>query len=141
MSQMEPAFTIFDHTADVGVVARGATLEESFANAALATFSVMTDLSAVRPLLRQNVTVDGTDLEDLLVGWLNELLYISTVDQVLFSRFDVSRVTPNRVEAVAMGEHMDPARHRLLTEIKAATYHRVKVEHDGEWRAHVILDL
>ncbi|TAK33352.1 MAG: archease [Chloroflexota bacterium] len=132
---------MFDHTADVGIEARGATLEECFANAALATFSVMTDLSSVQPLLRQNVTVDGADLEDVLVGWLNELLYISTVEQVLFSRFDVSRVTPTSLEAVALGERMDPARHRLLTEIKAATYHRVKVEHNDEWRAHVILDL
>ena len=39
----------FEHDADIGVVGRGATIEEAFEAAAAATFGIMADLSAVRP--------------------------------------------------------------------------------------------
>ena len=137
----EPQFAFFEHTADVGVRAWGATLEQAFASAALAVFELMADSSNVRDDVERLVEIEGTDLEDLLFAWLNELLYLSTVERLLLCRFDVRRVLPTRLEASVFGEPIDPSRHHLRTEIKAATYHMLRVEQDGDWHIQVILDL
>ena len=49
---------------------------------------------------------------------------------------------PASIKAVARGEPVDPERHELDMEIKAITYHGLKVERDGDgWLAEVIVDL
>ncbi len=70
-------FEILDHTADVGLVAWGKTKEEVFANAtALGMFSLICNVEEVNGGFTTQVEVEGSDYEDLLVTWLNELLYL-----------------------------------------------------------------
>ena len=68
-------YTFIDHTADVAADLTGRTVEELFASAAQAMTDTVTDLSSVRPVITQSVTVEAGAIEDLLVDWLNELLY------------------------------------------------------------------
>lgn len=135
-------FEYLEHTADLGVVGWGATLAKALAWTATGMFSEVADLEAVRPLHTREVSVTSTDVEALAVDWLNELLFRYEADGFLPSEFDIT-VNDSGTGLVAncVGEPADPQRHKLRSAIKAATYHGLKVSHDGEWRVQVILDV
>ncbi len=135
-------FELFDHTADVGIVARGADLKEAFATAAYAVFNLIADLGTVSEGTSLDVEVEAPDRESLLVSWLNELLYQSDVEETLFKRFEISEMDDCRLKAKVHGERIDPSRHGLKTQVKAATYHGLKIEEKGgKVEVRVILDI
>jgi SHS2 domain-containing protein len=137
-----PPFEILEHTADAGIIAHGARLEELFANAALGMFSLMADLDSVRPQDERRVDVTARDLEGLMVRWLTELLYFLDAESLLFSRFDVEEATETGLRARARGERIDAARHRLHFGVKAVTRHLLEVTpEDGGYRARVLFDI
>ena len=138
----QPPFETFDHTADVGIVGRGATLGEAFANAAKAMFSLMVDLDRIEPREERRIEVEADDREGLLVAWLAELLYVSEVDNLVFNRFDVDEISDTRVVAHAHGEPLDLDRHNPQLMVKAVTRHQLAVAHDDAGcRVRVILDI
>lgn len=138
----EEPFEIIEHTADVGIVARGATLEELFANAAIALFALMVDLAGVKEKEERRIEVAAQDWDGLLVRWLSELLYYVDADELLFRRFQILELEPFRLVAQAFGETIDRKRHRLHFGVKAVTKHMLEVrEEDGRWRAQVLLDI
>jgi SHS2 domain-containing protein len=130
----------FEHDADIGVVGRGATLEEAFESAAAATFGVMADLSAVLPERSVNLEFEEADIEIALVRWLNLLLGLSHEHGLVFSRFWIER-DGVRWRGGASGE---PWRRDLErgVEVKGATLTmlQVKQERDG-WRARCVVDV
>ena len=135
-------FEIIDHTADVGIVAYGRTMEELFQNAAAATFSLMADLESVGDGTVLEVEVEAPDREELLVAWLNELIYLSDTERLLFSRFEITEMGEDHLKARVRGERMDPAKHNLKGQVKAATYHHLKISQTEEGlAARVILDM
>jgi SHS2 domain-containing protein len=138
---MEKEFEIIDHTADVGIRAYGANMQQAFANAAKAMFSLITGLDTVRVALHRDVEVSAPDKETLLVEWLNELVYIFDVERLLFIGFDIISITPTSLRARCRGEKVDKSRHEIKTGIKSATYHQVKVEDNGGCRVQVYLDI
>ncbi|MFU8796514.1 MAG: archease [Dehalococcoidia bacterium] len=139
---MKRPFEIVDHTADVGIVAYGRDVEELFANAAMALFSLITDVDSVEEKVRLNTEVGGDGIENLLVNWLNELIYIFDVQRILFRRIEVAGFTGDHLEAVCYGEHLNPTRHTLKVGVKAATYHMLQLDRDGDgYRAQVIFDI
>jgi SHS2 domain-containing protein len=132
----------FDHTADLGLRVRAATLDALFTEAAATLFSVIVEnLSAVAAVTRVEVELSESDRELLLFDWLRELLYRFDAEHLLFSRFEV-KVRPGGLTGVAWGEKLDPARHEPGHEVKAITYHGLKVEQTDEgWLAEVIVDI
>jgi SHS2 domain-containing protein len=143
----------FEHTADLGLRIRAADLDTLFAEAGMALFSaVVDDLSTVEPREKIELRLEGPDREYLLFDWLNELLYRYETTHMLFSKFDVKVVQPPSpatavagvaaLTATAWGEKLDPARHLPGHEVKAITYHELKVIQtpDG-WLAEVIVDI
>ena len=135
-------YETFDHTADLGLRIRAADANELFAEAARALFATLVDnLDAVAPTRRLDVTLAGNDREYLLFDWLKELLYHFDAEHLLLSRFEV-RVGPDGLQGSAWGESFDPQRHELVHEVKAITYHGLRVEEtpDG-WLAEVIVDI
>ncbi|HEY8504131.1 MAG TPA: archease [Gemmataceae bacterium] len=135
-------YETFDHTADVGLRVRAADLDTLFAEAAEALFSLLVeDLSSVRPASEVEFALAGDDREYLLFDWLKELLYRFDAEHMLFARFEV-HVGPGGLTAKAWGEPLDRSRHELGHEVKAITYHGLRVEQtpDG-WLAEVIVDI
>ncbi|HVK11090.1 MAG TPA: archease [Gemmataceae bacterium] len=132
----------FEHTADLGLRARAADLDTLFAEMAAALYAaVVEDLSTVRPDQRIDVQIAGTNLEYLLFDWLRELLVRFDADHLVFAKFEV-RVTENGLTGTAWGEPVDPARHLLSHEVKAITYHDLRVEREADgWVAEVIVDI
>jgi SHS2 domain-containing protein len=74
--------------------------------------------------------------------WLNELLYLLDAKELLLSMFEIAGIERFHLEATVSGEKIDQGRHRLLGEIKAATYHQMTVERrDDSWFARIIFDV
>lgn len=127
-----------EHTADVGIRAYGKTLDELFAVAAEGMFSLITDLSRVRPVGEIEVTASAEDERGLLVNWLQELLFIHEMQRLLLCEFDV-HIEGLKLRARARGEMIDKGRHELKLAIKAVTYHRLRVD-PGSGIVEVIFD-
>jgi len=136
-----PEFEIIDHTADVGIIARGDSVGDVFINAAHGMFSLIADLDKVAEVDIQEIVVEAPDQEELLVTWLNELLYLFDAENLIFSRFEITHLGKDKLEAIAYGEKVDPARHNLKTHVKAATYHMLKLRKEDGFRAQIILDV
>jgi SHS2 domain-containing protein len=135
-------YEVFEHTADIGLRIRAGCLNELFADAARALFALIVESKdTVQPAQIETVHLDGEQRDYLLFDWLNELLYRFDSRRMLYAEFDV-RVTDRGLDAELRGESLDAGRHRLDHEVKAITYHGLKVEQtpDG-WLAEVILDI
>ena len=135
-------FKLLEHTADVGVIATGDSLDEALSWAAKGMFSVIAELDSVASVESLNVSVASLDQTALVVDWLNELLYRHEAEGFLPKEFQVSTdEAGTSLKARCLGEPVDPERHRLLTPVKAATYHGLEIAHNGNWRIQVILDV
>jgi SHS2 domain-containing protein len=135
-------YELFEHTADLGLRATAPDLDTLFADAAACLFSaIVEDLASVRPVQEVRVELTGDDREYLLFDWLKELLYRFDADHLVFGRFAVS-VRSDGLTGTAWGELFDATRHVLDHEVKAITYHELKVEQveDG-WLAEVVVDI
>jgi len=126
----------------VGFLAYGATLEELFANAALAMISISGDVDLVRDTERREIEVTGESNESLLYAWLAEILAVMDAERLALCRVGVTEMYEGRVRGVVWGERCDRQRHVSGVAIKAVTYHQFGIEkvEDG-WRARVYLDL
>ena len=135
-------YSLFDHTADLGVEIYGKTLPELFANAAFAVFDIITDIRLIRSAGERQIVVDGESWEDLLVNYLREILYIYNGEGLLLNECSIIKIEPYHLEGKVSGELFDPARHRINTEIKAITYHQATVKETPDmWIGRVIFDV
>ncbi len=138
---MNGGFELLEHTADTGFRAWGATKAELYASAALALVSVALDSSAAGPLESCAVAVEGADDEELLINWLNEILWLVDGASFVPCEFDVN-FEPRAVHSVVRGEARNDARHPPRMVVKAATYHQLRMWKEGErWTAEVYLDI
>jgi protein archease len=132
----------FEHTADLGLRIRAASLDVLFGEAAEAlTAAIVEDAAAIEPRQTVEFRILGDDRAYLLFDWLKALLLKFEVEHLLFRRFRVV-VADTGLTATAEGEPYDQERHPLSHEVKAITYHGLVVEPaDGGWRAEVIVDI
>jgi SHS2 domain-containing protein len=149
---MKPNYVFIDHLSDIGIEVKASSPEELFENAALGMFSIMYDLKGVEAKKKVEVSVKGkkgTDIEELLVSWLEKLLYVFETKKILFCKFDIIDIEIAKsvkfVDAFAYGEKVNLARHKFFTAVKAPTYHMLKVEKNdkagGIWTTRIIFDV
>ena len=128
---MKARFKFLEHTADAYVEAYGASLEEAFESAGMAFTDVMTQLETVEAKTEASFVVEGQDEEALLYSWLEELLLEFELKQLLFSRFEVSRIEKTsdgfKLTTKAWGETYDSDKHVSKVGVKAATYHLMQI--------------
>jgi SHS2 domain-containing protein len=135
-------YEFIEHTADLGFKVYGASPEKLFAHAAEAFFEALVALESVKERIEKSIRAEADGLDNLMVSWLTELLYLYDTERLVFKSFQVKRIEDNQLEANARGEVLDPARHEIKTGIKAVTYHKLYVkERGGVWEAQVILDI
>ena len=133
---------LLEHPADIGFRAFGDSLEELFANSALAMLSIAGDPEAVQPCELYPFAVKSGDMDSLMVDWLSEVLYWFDGKRIAFHEFRVTELRGNAIEAVGMGEPRDSQKHPAHLVIKAVTYHQLKIEQRaGVWIAEVYLDI
>lgn len=135
-------YEIFEHTADLGIRVKAATLEQLFADAARGLFAVMAPaIDNVRPVQEKRLSLKADGLEFLLLDWLSELLYAFESERLVLTSFEV-RFDGSTLSAICRGGPFDPERHGGGNEVKAITYHGLLVQQEGQsWRAEVIVDI
>jgi SHS2 domain-containing protein len=134
-------YEVLEHTADAGIVARGATLAEAFEAAAEGMYALMVDPAGVREIDSRDVTATGTDEGQLLEHWLLELLFLTETEALVFGRFEVT-IDGATLEARAHGERLDRARHAIRGDVKGVTRHLTQVEEEeGGYRVRVLFDM
>jgi SHS2 domain-containing protein len=135
-------YETFEHTADLGLRVRAPDLDTLFAEAAEALFAaIVEDLGTVAASRKVEVHLTGSDREYLLFDWLKTLLYHFDAEHLLFGRFAV-KVRADGLDGDVWGEPLDLSRHELSHEVKAITYHGLRVEKvEGGWLAEVIVDI
>ena len=144
-------FEILDIAGDVGLKAFGGTKQEVFVHAALGMYSLITNTDILKDQKSITVSVESNALDGLLVSWLNELIFHFDAYGFIGKRIVVAEFTPSpqggggeafRLKATVYGEEFDPERHEGKLLIKAATYHRLKIEKkDHVWETEIIFDI
>ena len=131
-----------DHTADRGIIVQASDMKELFARAAWGMFSIITDMESVNPAHSEKMVVTAPDRQALLVRWLSELNFQHATRHLLYSRFHILNLSDQQLEAEVDGEDIASERHTIHTEIKAVTFHALKLEpEETGWRAEIIFDL
>ncbi len=152
---LEGRFDYLEHTADVYIVAYGSSLLELYENAGLSLFETMTDTTKLAHSVERAVESEGFDLESLLYRWLEDLLTLYYSEglmcgEIIADEISIKRDCGNRgegpcykIKGLCRGEVFDPERHESRVEVKAVTYHMMRITRsgEGEWRAYFVLDI
>ena len=132
----------FSHTADIGVRVYGKSLKELFENAAFAMFDIIADLENLSGDTLETFYLEAPGREELLVTWLDELLYSFYTKQLIFFKFQIDELDEKRLKATAFARPVGANRNRLKTEIKAATYSDLKIKKSGgRFEVEIIFDV
>jgi SHS2 domain-containing protein len=138
---MQP-FRVLEHTADIGFEAFGATRQEVFANAARALTHLMVDVETIEPQEKLSLRTEASDMPNLLVNWLSEVLYLFDAEGWVFRDFEFEDLTDHSLAAMARGEKFDRRRHQVKLLVKAVTYHQLDLRETAQgWRAQVYVDI
>ena len=138
---MAKNYELIEHTADVGIRVEGGDLKELFKNAALDMFEIMAEAKNKAEAKKElNIKLKADNLEELFINWLNELLSLSATKELIFPAFKITKIDERGLEAALFGS--DIKNYRLNSEIKAATYHQLKLRQlKSTWQAEVIFDV
>ncbi len=138
-------FEIIDISGDVGMRAFGATIEEAFINEAMGMYSLITDIESVRESRKIIIETQSDSLEGLLVSYLNELIFQFDAYGFIGRSIDINmfRFEPTPfLKATVRGEEFDSKKHERKLLIKAATYHKLRIEKTKDvWEIDVIFDI
>ncbi len=139
---MSGSYRLFEHTADVGIEIRARSRAELFRTASRA----LMDCIGPRPLgpatIRHSITLEAEGLEDLLVRWLQELVFQFQYRYVYTMQVGPIRLSDKTLQAEIEGVVWGESTRADFREVKAVTYHKLSIRHEGRfWRATVILDV
>jgi SHS2 domain-containing protein len=162
MKQIE----ILDISGDIGIRVFGRNLQEIFVNSAIGMYGLITELSCIEEAKKIEVSAESSSIEGLFVSWLNELIFHFDTYGFIGKHVIITETTPSfilplqsglpegseadknsdlptcRLKAVLSGEEFDPERHESKLLVKAATYHKLRIEKtDDRWEADVIFDI
>lgn len=138
-----PKYKTIPTTADIGIMAWGRDLPELFAHAACAVLSIIAYTSNIRRKTALEFEAKGSDLEELLVNWLNEIIFLHEARELVFADVKVLEFTEFSIKGCLLGEAIDLERHRLKNMIKGITYHKLSIKQlaEREWEVKAILDI
>lgn len=143
---MSKEYEIIEHTADIGLQVFGETKEKLFQNAARGMFFIITGSCSLGKQGKKkywNLKCEGSNLDELLVEWLSELLYIHSTDFVFLNDFIIGSLTNNNIKAKSSGIKINESPFQIEKEIKAVTYHNLQITKNekGYWEATVVFDI
>jgi SHS2 domain-containing protein len=135
-------YELLEHTADVAILVRAKSLKELFVNTAVAMFEIIADpvFDKQGQRVTASVSQNAAGREELLVNWLNELLFFSTSQEAVFRDFKIVSLDERSVRAEIFGLPFSSC--EIHIEIKAATFHELSISGQGEvWQAMVVFDV
>jgi SHS2 domain-containing protein len=143
MLAMQPMFEFFDHTADMGIRVRAATVVDLFAPAAKGLYAAFGELVPRADDPKEiAVILGGTDEAQLLRGFLHELLLLFERDGRMATSVEIRDLQPTRLIAVVTAHPVDRERSSFDREVKAITYHELAIRPiEGGYEATLIVDI
>lgn len=145
-------FKVIDVSGDIGLKAFGKSINEVFVNAAIGMYSLVTNLRTIKKEKTIDFSIKSQSMEGLLVSWLNELIFHFdaygfigkkiVIDELILGTDQPASVHAFMLKATVSGEDFDQKRHESKLLIKAATYHKLRIEKVGNmWEIDVIFDI
>jgi SHS2 domain-containing protein len=142
LKKKNPPYKTFNHTADMGFDVNGKTRKDLFRHAAQALFTAITEVEAIEIKEERFIAIAGMDMEDLWINFLRELLYLFNGAGFLVRTVDILKIGNNNLSMRAKGETFDSAKHEIINEIKAITYHQARVRKTSHgWTGRFIADV
>ncbi|HIH96309.1 MAG TPA: archease [Thermoplasmata archaeon] len=140
---MRDGYRLFEHTADIGIEAKGKTLTRAFEEVANGMFSIITDGSEIESKIIREFKIKADNVEELLVDFLSKLLYYHGAESLVFDSFDLNLNEERlELEVTAKGEVYDLNKHRYGDEIKGVTYHNLIIEKHKDYSiVRVLFDI
>lgn len=134
---MDKEYKILDHPADVKIQAFGKTKQELFLNVLKGMAEILKPVPDSKSVSR-NIKVESIDLDNLLVDFLSEVLYLSQVNKEVYSDIKFNKFTNTRIEGEVSGNKIES----FGEDIKAVTYHGLKIEQkNGLYQATILFDI
>lgn len=140
------SFEILDHPADIGIKIYGESIEELFKNAAIGTSSLLIESETIEANITKNINIQGYDREELLINWLDKIVYIFDANRFLVK--NISNLVINSkdgfsLKAVVHGESFNKYKHTIKLYLKGVTYHQLQLKQldDKSWEAVVYFDV
>jgi len=137
-------YHLLDHTADIGITIEEQSLQQLFVSAAEAMVQLM--VAFKKPpvsVIEVPCSLTSQSLDQLMIRWLSELLFLFETKQLLFSRIVFDALHQKELKGTLFGFPFDPNQHEQKLVIKAVTYHKLEVLQDksGIWKASIIFDI
>lgn len=142
MESLGGTYEFFDHAADVGIRCQAASVEELFQAAARAMMEWTGPPPGGQDTVSLHVALEAEDREEMLVRWLQELLYLFHHRHLYFIAANSLHVADTALQGELLARPWDQSSCREYQEIKAITYHQLRVYSEGGlWHASIILDI
>lgn len=138
----EEKIKYIEHPSDVGFEVYGDSLEELYANAAIAMYSLMTDVDEIEWEEEREIEINSEDLYSLMFDWLDELIFLFDSESLVMNKFDIAvNETDFSICGNCKGGKYDPSTHVSGIIIKAVTYNMMQIKRNDVWSARVVLDV
>ena len=142
MNRKSSFYSLFSHTADLGMSVTGHSCEDLFRKAGLAILELLVVNKEPRIEQKLNISLSGNDLPDLMVNWLSELLYLFEGERLVVTEIFINEINNHSLTSTLSAMKFDSRCNEILREIKAVTYHQIEVkEKNNIWETRVIFDL
>lgn len=140
------AYKLLNHTADLGIEITGRTKRELFAKALWSLMDILIErrepVKGISNFRYRTLTVEGSDIADLMVNFLREVLFIFNGESLVIVKCEITECGNKKLAARLSLEPYDQKKHSMKKEIKAVTYHGLSVEkRKNGWKARIIFDV
>jgi SHS2 domain-containing protein len=139
---MKNRYELIEHTADVGLRSFGSKISTCFEYAAKGMFDLITASSIIEDKGEYHIELKADDVEQLLVDFLNDLLFLHSSRNLVFGFFKVSiDIERCYLSAIVKGDEFDLSKYQYGMEIKAVTYHMLEVKKNKPYTVQVLFDI
>lgn len=134
-------FKLLNHTADLAIFVHAKSLEELFSNCAMALKEISISGSSNHSFI-SDIKVTASSMEEVLVNFLSEINYLiimrSRVINKINSIFIESLQDKIILSSNIQFEIFNPDFHQFKKEIKAITFHQLKINNNDTGYSVVI---
>jgi len=137
------SYRLLDHATDAIIEVTASDLNEAFTIAGVSVVDITLNPKLIEEKKEKTLTVSGKDLRYLLYNWLEEVIYQLITEGFAIARFslNISKDSIYTINATIYGEKIDLEKHHYKIEIKAPTFHEMKIEQNGGVTLQFLLDL
>jgi SHS2 domain-containing protein len=134
-------FEYFEHTADIGIKGYGAKFEEALENVANGMFTYICDISKMETNRERRFEINTFSREEVVIRFLSHLILLFDKELFVPVKYEIIPFSEKSLQVHLWGDFLDPSTTEVHAEIKAATYHQLKVEENKGWMIQVIFDV